>query len=255
MLPRLLRALGAATLLGALGGCELLWSWDGIGNGGGASGGAGCTSATALVCDDFEHDDVNNPWRPNTSPGGTIAIDTVHAHSGAHALHATTDESVPGEQAFGNTLMAGWQQGLPGPPTTVYVRIYVFPSSSVAGFEGFGELVEPDETGYLASLWMGSSGYGWMQNVSPEFYKTPSPLPSNKWTCVEWELDEASATGRVWVDGQEVPGLTQSLPSFAMNLIEIGQRVSPNPDELAAGQTNDLWLDDVVVDVRRVGCQ
>jgi hypothetical protein len=256
MLPGALRALGVASLLGALGGCELFWSWDGVGNGGGsAPRGAGCASATALVCDDFEHDDAVNPWHPYTSPGGTVGIDAMQAHSGHRALHATTDEGVPVSSDFQGILVAGWQQALSASPATLYLRIYVFPANAVAGFESFAELEQTGGSGDLAGLWMSPSSYGWLDNVSGGIRQTSTPLPAGTWTCVEWEFDASSATARVWIDGQAVPELTQSIGWFAPNQLEIGQRVSPAQTEQTAGQTNDVWLDDVVLDVQRVGCQ
>jgi hypothetical protein len=232
-----------------LSGCELFWSWSGVGSAGGASP---CGSRTAILCDDFEHDDVNNPWQPLTTAGGTASIDTAHATSGTHALHARA-VGAGGSPGIG----AQWTRGV-SLPDRAYLRMMVYGTSPLAAWQDFGSF--GDTSGTFLALWMGTgdpdNALGWADNAdpaNPTVSLATSFAGADAWSCVELEIDRGQNAVRVWVNGAESTDLQRSsvvLP--AVSVLDIGEYVifpmnSPS-------MTYDVWIDDVVVDTQYVDC-
>jgi hypothetical protein len=251
------RWLAAAGAVVSLSGCELFWSWDGIGSGIGSSpkgaDAGGCGSTTAILCDDFEHDDgSNNPWQPLTTLGGTASIDTTRATSGTHSLHAQV-VSPGGADSIG----AQWTRSVNLPPTA-YLRMKVFAAHPLAGWQDFGSF--GDTSGNFIALWVGTGtptdALGWADNAdstNPSVSYATTWTGANAWSCVELEVDRTANRVRVWINGQESTDLEQSGVIFPqMSVLDIGAYVVPSTGAPAA--TYDLWIDDVVVDTQYADC-
>jgi hypothetical protein len=258
-------------LVATLPGCELFWSWDGIGHGGDGSAdssapdsfssdagaiGTACASPTALLCDDFEDDDRNNPWQPQAYVigAGAVGLDTTHSRSGSHALHARADNRQPSAG-----IWAQWWQLLPSVAGPVYLRVFVYPTNPLAGFESFAEFMQTDNN-VLAALYMDPQSVGWINSATAGPSSTldvQSTLPTDRWSCVELEVDQPSSVGKAWINGVEYP------PGGTSGTLDVSGVALPTPNQVNIGiyvdhgtsQVYDLWLDDVVVDTRPVGCQ
>jgi hypothetical protein len=236
----------------------------------GGSGGAPC--AHAIFCDDFEAYTAGaapkGPWKVTTNQG-TVAVDTKHAHSGKNAVHALT----MGTQSYESALM-----GLEGAP--------VFPVPN-NGF--FGRmLIYATQAPTAVAHWTIVQGEGPVpgKNITRAVYRyggqyntrfmanydsgpaasdcwrhSKTTIPLNAWACVEWQFDGPTNTLHFWLDGQALDDLTVVgkgdgciahdtmdnwyAPTF--NALRLGwEHYQQGPGE--------LWIDDVVVDGKRIGC-
>jgi hypothetical protein len=251
MASALARSVALASALLATSGCELFWSWDGVGSGGGSpdgggDGGAGC-SAAALLCEDFEDGFDSKRWQtPVVTAGSTVGIGTARHHSGSHALHAHVEATGTSADGF----RAEWDSVRSFPPS-VYLRMFVYPEAPIAGFEAFAEFDQASNPYPLTSLWLGPESFGWTDSAEGSAAPSVGPLLIGMWTCVEWEVDATARTVRVWVNGKESTGLAGSAVTLPkLDRLGIGEVVTTT----SGSGAYDLWLDDVVVDTSRIEC-
>jgi hypothetical protein len=93
-------------------------------------------------------------------------------------------------------------------------------------------------------------------------------LPLSRWVCVEWHFDGKANLMQFWIDGQPIDELTVSDPATRATC-SVQQNGSPGPwlapvfEKLSLGFWNaaaegdgpmEMWLDDIGLDVDRVGC-
>jgi hypothetical protein len=76
-------------------------------------------------------------------------------------------------------------------------------------------------------------------------------LPVGRWVCVEWEVAPTSKQVHVWMDSQELDGLAGWSTGIPQSFKTLG--VGAWRDQAALG-VYELWVDDVVVSLSRVGC-
>jgi len=97
--------------------------------------------------------------------------------------------------------------------------------------------------------------------------KQPSSLalPVRRWTCVEWHLEVASNEMEFWLDGRKVVHVTgrpKAANACRGNDLQGEWRAPPKFDSFYIGferyadsaNDQDLWIDDVAIAKRRVGC-
>jgi|GEM_PF-978546 len=274
---------GAGTATGGAGG-------HGTGEGGRGgtpgSGAAGASGCSGLICEDFESGSIDpNKWQTVAS-GGTVAVQTQQVAHGKYAarLHGVTG----GSDDWALLVAKNAPAALGG--TTTFGRAYVyFPAEATssihvqlafAGKNGTGtSTTGPAPFPKLRYLEIASYSGVWQQgfdllDISPsveEVSYSKNHLPTNKWVCVEWQLNDAPDSVTVWAAGTEVATFDNTNVSYA----------SPGPVPKSGGalyngtssglvggfdvfgigfhdwhpqKAFDLYYDDVVLDMKRPGC-
>src|SRR5882672_2071408 len=93
------------------------------------------------------------------------------------------------------------------------------------------------------------------------WHHSKTTIPLNKWACVEWQFDGPTNTLRFWLDGQAITDLTvvgKGDGCIAHDTMD--NWYAPTFSALRLGWEHyqlgpgELWIDDVVVDGKRVGC-
>ncbi len=252
-------------------------SGDASAGAGGASGGAagigaGDPCATAIFCDDFESYTAGGApkgmWKVTTNQG-TVAVDTMHAHSGKNAVHALTT----GAQAYESAYM-----GLVGKPVFpvanngFFGRMMMYATQAPADVvhwtivQGEGPVPGQNITNAVYR-YGGQYNRRFMANYdsgpakSDCWHHSKTTIPLDRWACVEWQFDGPTNTLRFWLDGQPVSDLTVVgkgdgciahdtmdnwyAPTF--NAVRLGwEHYQKGPGE--------VWIDDVAIAAQRVGC-
>lgn len=220
------------------------------------------------------------PWRGALSgSGATMDLDGTHTVSGDRALHVRLEQG----GTSGGRLFT--QDGLPlllDSPTHVYGRMMMYIAQSGTSvhwtFFGVQGPAEPSSplAGNYASYIMSSlpsdgvNTFSFVDGLSggPDYQdcwaRGDTPMPTNQWTCVSFEMDGLARRLRMYVDGDPTP---------IVSVDDTGQGcVSPVPgDSLWYGPEIDtmfvgtwsfhpmdapleMWIDDLVVDTAPLTC-
>lgn len=238
-----------------------------------------------LFTDDFEAHPSSQlpgaPWSEATfKSGAVITVDAVQAYSGRQALHIFTPRGAKYRRGYvAIHLKTPVPEAMPG----MFGRAMVFLDEAPVALPGAppvhwtllqGEGRSADDR-YNSIYRLGVEGEGGTQLMA-NFETTPpvttdckqnSPrtLPVKRWTCVEWQMEVASNEMRFWVDGRKVVHVTgKSAAAGACRGNDLrGEWLAPPKFdsfyigfERYADSANDqnLWIDDVVLSKRRVGC-
>lgn len=226
---------------------------------------------TGLICEDFEAQPGPAPggrWSvtyPDCQGDGTAIIDTTVAHGGNKSLR------VDGGAGYCNHVFVGTSLAdVTG--TELYGRYYVrhevaLPPAHVTFMamtdrgDGGKDLRMGGQNGALQ--WNRESDDATLPEQSPNGVAASMPLPTDRWTCVEFAVDGGEGTLRTWVDGNLVPGLV--VDGTATHDID-GQWLRGKPDwrpaltdfrlgwESYGGGEDTLWYDDIVLGSTRIGC-
>lgn len=228
-----------------------------------------CGRGGMLFCEDFEALPLgaatSTKWTTE-SASGALTIDAAHA-LGQRALKVATtgngrarlriaNLAPPGNSLYG--VMHAWVTAFPTAPDYAH-----FTMVELAG-TGTTTLLRPLGGQYApgspaGSFWgVGSDGgpTGDWTN-----WKRTAPTASGRWLCMEFQLDAATSTIRVWIDDVEHADLTVSR---TMHGGTAGDLVFPAINQAWFGwwlyQANptpaayDVWLDDLALGTTRLGC-
>jgi hypothetical protein len=239
-----------------------------------ATDGSGlCVTGGTELCDGFESGSIDAKiWGMKTTSGTSLAIDSVHVHSGSYALHVKV---VAGQS---NTAQLTDAVTFPAKNNLFYTRAFFYfspdlPADMMGGFHMAYLLATGNNTLGYVEAGLGSAGnkqylgyseyYGDGPNVAqhgptftefgPDSSKQVVPMT---WICLELMQGGDPTTGttsrRVWVNDIELPEQESNYtdrppPTFAMMSIGVLQyHVSPI--------LTDIWIDDVRVSSDRIGC-
>ncbi len=232
----------------------------------------------AFLCEGFEGHRPDAapgaPWRASTYEGAVV-VSEARPFGGARALRATVAPGAGYRRAFveltGAPVFPAAATGLFGrmmiwtaalPPSAVHFdfieaegRLAGTTTDAVYRYGGMGKLL----ANY--SAWTS-------QGLTADCAKgSGASLPVARWTCVEWQFDGARNALRFWMDGQPVDalavegkgdtcvggkeggdgdGIWRAPPFSALRLGWQHHQTSSTPVE--------LWIDDVAVAPRRLGC-
>jgi hypothetical protein len=254
---------------------------------GGASGQPDGSCAGAIVCEDFEEAGVGHApsgWLA-TMNGGTIAVDTTRAWSGAQSVMF----SAAAASGYRSALL-GWTRSLPTSSSIVFGRMMFWldsaPTDSVhwTFVDGYGVVpdggyhavyryggqlpVTADDGGFAGSQMMASYDTPDSYNATPSgpasdcYEHGGRVVPVQTWTCVEWEFDGTSDTMRMWLDGAEATdlavvgtgdGCTQQPDGFEWTAPRF-QRIDVGWESYQADDARTIWIDDVALSTARIGC-
>jgi hypothetical protein len=265
-------AAGASGMGGTGGGAGMAMGGSGGagGNGGGTAGSNPC--ASAIFCDDFEAYTAGaapkGQWKVTTNHG-TLAVDGTHAHSGKNAVHALTTGAQAYESAYMGLVGA---PVFPAPQNGFFGRMMMYATQAPTDvvhwtiIQGEGPVPAHNVTNAVVR-YGGQYNLRFMANYdsSPPksdcWHHSQTTIPLNKWACVEWQFDGATSTQRFWLDGQPIDDLTVvGKGDGCINHDLMDNWYFPNFNALRLGWEHyqlgpgELWIDDVVVDSKRIGC-
>jgi hypothetical protein len=231
------------------------------------------TCAGARVCDDFEGYPVGGPpgggWRVSTGGGSSAQMDATRAFSGSKSVRLNVAAGVNHAFVF--------RQGaplFPVPGNAFYGRMMVWvtaaPPGSVHWTNVSGEGPVPGKSFTALYRYGGQRDKRFMANYYTPGAADPSDcwkqsataIPEKRWTCFEWKFDGPGDAMSFWMDGQPVADLTVVRKGDGCTgSATAGVWEAPTFDTLRLGWGNDMsgtsiemWLDDVVVDGKRIGC-
>ena len=240
-----------------------------------ADNGVPGTPCSALpLCDDFESAAPGGPpssllWSiatPDCSGSGTLAVDGTVAHGGAHSVRVDGGGGYCDHVFFANTRV------VPSLGSDVYVRLFVRLEAPLgAGHVSF--LAMKDTADQNDDLRMGGQDAVLVYNrqsddatlpvLSPTGVGESVALAEQRWTCVEFHVDETAGTIDTWVDGNEVAGLVEDgtpVPDVSAHWLSRAGGWKPQLADLRlgwesySGQSMTLWFDDVALSGQRIGC-
>ncbi|MBO6936001.1 MAG: hypothetical protein JJ863_13535 [Deltaproteobacteria bacterium] len=229
----------------------------------------GCTGSE-LFCEDFEDLSTGDPSSDAWSAvgNGSLTIVDDRTFAGERALQVHTDEngwafmrvpfSPPGNSFFGR--MRVWVSEFPSAPNWAhYTLVELRGSDRGTRVRPVGGQYVPGTSGGPGAFWgIGADGgpTGDWTN-----WRTSAPSDGGRWLCVEWELDASDSFVRLSIDGADDDALTVDTNDHGGADVDF---VFPTFEEVFLGwqlyqggptpNAYDVWIDDVVFDTTRVGC-
>jgi len=220
------------------------------------------------------------PWKEESyNTGVSIRVDEVRAFSGSRALHVTTPRGAnyrrgyvaihlggplpqlqPGFHGRAMVWLDAAPQALPGAPPVHWTLLQGEGRSADDRFNSIYRLglEERGGTQLMANF----------ETTPPETTdcrrQSKIELPVKRWTCVEWRFDVAANALEFWLDGKRVTRVAgrADATSCRGNDLAGEWRAPPRFDSFYLGleryadsaNDQDLWIDDVELSTRRVGC-
>jgi len=249
------------------------------------SGAAFADAPHLLFNDNFEAHSAGAlpgaPWSEATfQSGAQIQVDARQAFSGQQALHILTPRGAQYRRGYVALHLKG---PVPDAMGGMFGRAMVFLDAApvaLAGappvhwtlMQGEGRSADDRYNSIYRLGVEGTDGLGLMANfeTTPPVTtdcKQPSQLllPVRRWTCVEWHLEVASNEMEFWLDGRKVvhvAGRAKTANACRGNDLQGEWRAPPKFDSFYIGferyadsaNDQDLWIDDVAIAKRRVGC-
>ncbi|GAA4913209.1 hypothetical protein HD597_012403 [Nonomuraea thailandensis] len=228
-----------------------------------------CAKANLLFCEDFQAMPVGGAsslrWGIDTEHG-TLTVERagrrgekvlrVHTEGNGRAFLKVDDFAAPGNSFYGR----------------VRLRVSAFPTApdwahyTLVEATGDGpEIVRPLGGQYAPPPHRGAAYWGVGADGGPTGdwtnWRATAPSVAGAWTCVEWHMDATGNRVSLWFDGVAKPELTVSTREHGGNPVDF---VFPRFDTVKLGwqlyQENpapagyDVWMDDIALSGRRVGC-
>jgi hypothetical protein len=250
---------------------------------GGAGGAGGTGSCPGLLCEDFESGSIDAAKWDTSSKGGTLAVQTQQVAHGKYALHLQGLGSGSDDWAtlFAKNVPAALKSATTFGRASMYFSAAVSASLhiqfSFAGSNGTGSGTGPAPVTKLRYLEVGSYNGQWqlsmdMHDVTPNIEDSAyagSNIPTNKWVCVEWELEDQPERITLWVGGTQAGVFdnmhinyssdgTKSGGTFYQGknngLIGVFDTFGIGFHDWHPAKVFDVYYDDVVLDTKRIGC-
>lgn len=223
----------------------------------------GCPAGA--TCDGFENQTGTTPggdWKvgaENCSGTGTASVDSAVAHAGSKSVRVNGGAGYCNHQFVGRDIPAGtqwfrvWVRHSTAQPQTHTTMIAMNDAN-----DGGRDLRLGGQNSALQ--WNRESDDATLPEQSPNGVALSKPLPTNTWTCIEWQVTGGSLS--TWVNGTVVSGLvadgtpTQDIDSQWL------RRAGWSPSltdlrlgwESYGGDADTLWYDDVAYGSSRIGC-
>jgi hypothetical protein len=231
----------------------------------------GCAGRTALFCEDFEAlpegEAISARWT-NETRNGSLTIDGERAR-GEHALHVHTDDNgtaflripfmPPDNSHFGRMWL--YVNAFPSAPDWAHYTLVEGRGTGAGAIRPVGGQFAPAGGSRTAGAYWGIGSDGGPTGDWTN-WRTSAPSEGGVWTCVEWELDASDNFIRLTFDGVANDDLTVDTTDHGGNPVDF---VFPTFETLRIGwqlyqggttpAVFDLWIDDLVLDTERVGCE
>jgi hypothetical protein len=244
---------------------------------GGSGGSGGC--GTALICDDFEDDTLDQepgvPWTKNVDDHGGVVITSDDAFSGEKSVKVTLDANPGYKRAYffteGAPLFPAAKDMLWG---RMMIKTDAAPNSGVhwTNIEGQGAVAGES---YRALIRYGGQQMGKLmanyetQGVSSDcWHHSQQAMPTGDWACMEWQFDAATDTMTFYLDDTQVTDLTvqnaNDPPGNGDGCISDGTAGKwnfPVFDKVSLGlelyqddPARTVYIDDVALGTERIHC-
>lgn len=234
-----------------------------------SDGGVSCAGGSYAICEDFESTAVGAIPSGWTKHGGQAVVATDEAAHGTHALKISP--VVSGERRIyasaSKVKEAHWGRVFykVQSPAPVSCDTNTVLHATFVAFQGVGPTVGAAEYRVVDTVENKQGMHQYLYNVQPsgaEFatggtYKWKF---DGQWKCVEWHLDSTNQSFHMYVDGVEDTGvaINNGAGKYA------GSEMPSSFSEIKIGTYNyqkacepylTAWIDDLVVDTNRIGCQ
>jgi hypothetical protein len=242
------------------------------GNAGDGGVAADCAGKGYPVCLDFESGNLDQGWTTNAT---NARVESGNAAHGKYALHLS------GFQQIKSTLIHTAQLG--AIKDVMWGRYYLYmdpgaPTGHGAMLRAFDERGDWYELGFEFNSFLGNwhpampNPGSWTEKAM----RSHNVIPGKQWVCVEFLLDGATPdVTQIWYGGQKVtyysvisycsnkPATCDITLSKAVQLksFDIGtdfyHGISLDPTMWAGNGPpiiTDVWIDDVALDSKRIGC-
>jgi hypothetical protein len=259
----------------------------GGGTGGGSSstdgGAGGASSCPGLICEDFETGSIDPAKWDTSSNGGTLAVQTQQVAHGKYALHLQGLGSGSDDWAtlFAKNVPTALKSATTFGRASMYFTAAVSSSLHIqfpfAGSNGTGSGSGPAPLTKLRYLEVGSYNGQWqlamdIHDVSPNIEDSAyagAKIPTDKWACIEWELEDQPERITLWVGGTQVGVFDNMHISYSSDGTKSGGTFYQGKtsgligvfDTFGIGfhdwhptKAFDVYYDDVVLDTKRIGC-
>jgi hypothetical protein len=192
------------------------------------------------LCEDFEKDALDTAtWSTKVSGAFTAKIATDQAHSGTRSLHIvapnaansafiTETKTFPAADFWGRA----WFR-ITGPKGGHQVYIIAKPSAANSELRLFNRKTDKEEMAVNTQ-----NGDDW--------FVTKTPVPQATWFCYEWHVTETATT--IYHDGIE---FTEIKPPGIKGVTSL----SLGWQRWQAGAAGEMWIDDVAVSDKQIGCK
>jgi hypothetical protein len=246
-------------------------------------GAGGASSCSGLICEDFESGNIDPAKWDTSSSGGTLAVQTQQVAHGKYALHLQGLGSGSDDWAtlFAKNVPAALKSATTFGRASMYFSAGVSASLhiqfSFAGSNGTGSATGPAPLTKLRYLEVGSYNGQWqlamdIHDVSPNIEDSAYPgasIPTNKWVCIEWELEDQPERITLWVGGNQTGVFdnmhidyssdgTKSGGTFYLGktsgIIGVFDTFGIGFHDWHPAKVFDVYYDDVVLDTKRIGC-
>lgn len=212
------------------------------GSNAGGSGGSGADCSTFKLCDGFEGDAPANGASAWTITGGAaVTVVTDQHHSGTHAVHIMAPNT-PG-------FTASITETKTFPAVDFWGRAFLRFKAAAGGHQMYIAVNFPgDQLRLLNRLGSNDNAQVNFQGQGDPFFDTGTKIPMETWFCYEWHVTTSAVN--VFFDGK---AQTTSKPiqgiSGATSLSVGFKRYA------AGGGDGEIWIDDVAVNDKQLGCQ
>ena len=229
-----------------------------------------CADAGVQLCEDFETGRLDTSvWTPQ---GTAPVIDGMEHARGARALHITLSKNglsaiserktfpEPNDAYFGRMFV--YFKSLPTPPGMTYAHWTIVAAS---GTEVPGEIRVSGQLQQGKNLFgvgtdnQTDAGTGDWTNSDRDPAGMPRAVPTGEWICLEWLHKGDTSDTQFWWDDAIHPSLTTSrtvhggnsnpylLPQFTS--VWFGWQ-----EYQTSTEPFELWIDEIAIDTRRIGC-
>jgi hypothetical protein len=208
---------------------------------GGFYGAVKCPNSNYLVCDDFEGATLDPQW----DPSGNVSIDTTMAARGSHALHSV-----------GGDALISLHTTVPFDGQRLWGRMFVYVPGrlsaqlanhiNISTASGNNDLNTNCTYGVMfGGDSMGALFYQENPGVDTSALDLSTPVPLDRWFCVEWDFNGVAKQTGVYLDGQ------------LLNMTELDGYHPPINATLSVGvqfTLDEAWFDSVAFSRTRIGC-
>ena len=259
----------------------------GGGSGGGSpatdGGAGGASSCPGLICEDFETGSIDPAKWETSSKGGTLAVQTQQVAHGKYALHlqGLGSGSDDWTTLFAKNVPAALKTATTFGRASMYFSDTASASLHIqfpfAGSTGTGSGSGPAPTEKLRYLEVGSYNGQWqlsmdIHDVTPNVEDSAyagAKIPTGKWVCIEWELEDQPDRITLWVAGAQVGVFDNMHINYSSDGTKSGGAIYQGKSSGLIGvfdtfgigfhdwhptKAFDVYYDDVVLDTKRVGC-
>jgi len=221
----------------------------------GYSGASRCSTAGVLLCESFENPNAPDTtvWMPLALPAdGTATVDQMHAFRGTSALHIKTTTVVRARAAISET------KTFPIAKNVLFARMFLW-------FDTFTTpvhftLAEVPQVA-AGAAWIrfggqfGKFGVGTDHGASGDWLQTDTaPVPTKKWTCIEFEFKGDTNEFHVWQDDVARPALDTGATKHAAFTMPPFTSLWFGWQTYSNEAPGEYWIDEIAIDSKPIGC-